>query len=250
MAVIFAWKEKYETPLECLTRTIALHPEYTGLSATYAGRLDPLAEGVLPLLFGDSVHEKETYTSQLKTYEIDVLFGVGTDTRDVLGIPFFEGGIHIPVIDKKTIEKIIPSFVGDIEQSYPLFSSKPVDGIPLHKYGRKGIVVTPPMHTVHIESILLQKITTMYREILLEEVKSATEKVLGDFRQEAIQKAWEGIVDRLPEIFQVVSLTVVCGSGTYMRELAHDIGKKLGISALAYKIVRTKVGENIQDSLN
>ena len=41
----------------------------------------------------------------------------------------------------------------------------------------------------------------------------------------------------------VLKVRVVCGSGTYMRQLAVDIGEKLGLPAMAKELRRTRVGE-------
>jgi len=52
---------------------------------TYAGRLDPLAEGLLLVLTGEECKNKEKYLGLDKEYEVDVLFGFATDTYDILG---------------------------------------------------------------------------------------------------------------------------------------------------------------------
>jgi tRNA pseudouridine55 synthase len=85
-----------ETPLACMERFRAEHPEYEGVKMTYAGRLDPIASGVLLVLTGGRVHEKESYLGLPKTYECTALLGVATDTYDVLGM-----------IDAKTLSTIV-----------------------------------------------------------------------------------------------------------------------------------------------
>ena len=57
--VLNIYKKAGETPLEAINRFRAANPEYRNVKITYAGRLDPLAEGVLILLAGDAVYEKE-----------------------------------------------------------------------------------------------------------------------------------------------------------------------------------------------
>ena len=47
------------SPLDVIKLLQEKNPEYRGVSVTYAGRLDPLAEGVLLLLAGEEVHKKE-----------------------------------------------------------------------------------------------------------------------------------------------------------------------------------------------
>lgn len=86
-SVLVLNKQVGETPLACIERFRVSHPEYQEVKMTYAGRLDPIASGLLIVLTGDKVHEKESYLGLPKTYECVALLGVATDTYDVLGIP-------------------------------------------------------------------------------------------------------------------------------------------------------------------
>ncbi|KFF03635.1 tRNA pseudouridine(55) synthase TruB [Chryseobacterium luteum] len=43
--------------------------------------------------------------------------------------------------------------------------------------------------------------------------------------------------------FPLVSFTVGCSKGTYIRSLAHDIGQELGVGAYLTQLRRTKIGE-------
>ncbi|MDE1988462.1 MAG: hypothetical protein KGJ58_03695 [Patescibacteria group bacterium] len=85
--VLNIYKKAGETPLETISRFRADNQEYQKEKITYAGRLDPLAEGVLILLVGDAVYEKEKYLKTDKEYEAEILFGFETDTYDILGLP-------------------------------------------------------------------------------------------------------------------------------------------------------------------
>ncbi len=69
------------------------------------------------------------------------------------------------------------------------------------------------------------------------------EKVKGDFRQEEIVEKWTEVL-QTSHTFAIATIEVACSSGTYMRTLAENLGKKLGVPALALKIVRTKIGNN------
>jgi len=47
-----------------------------------------------------------------------------------------------------------------------------------------------------------------------------------------------------------LKIEIMCGKGTYIRSLAHDIGKKLGYGAYLKKLTRTKIGKfNIKNSI-
>src|SRR5690349_10661953 len=73
------------TPLEMINKLQSQTPELVGKKICYAGRLDPLAHGVLLLLSGEETKQREKYLSLPKTYEFEVVFGMQTDTYDVLG---------------------------------------------------------------------------------------------------------------------------------------------------------------------
>ena len=74
------------TPLQAIRRLQSLHPELEGEKIGYAGRLDPMAEGLLLLLVSDENKKRKEYERLPKTYEFEVLLGIETDSYDVLGI--------------------------------------------------------------------------------------------------------------------------------------------------------------------
>jgi tRNA pseudouridine55 synthase len=125
-AALILYKKKGETPLECLKRFKKENPEYAKEKMTYAGRLDPLAEGLLIVLIGEECKNKEKYLGFDKEYEVDILFGFSTDTYDVLGKV-----TGVSDTEKLSIEKVtdvIQSSVGKFTQKYPAFSSKTIKG--------------------------------------------------------------------------------------------------------------------------
>jgi tRNA pseudouridine55 synthase len=89
--VLKLYKKVGETPLECLERFRKNHPKFKNQKMTYAGRLDPLAEGELLVLVGESCKNKEKYLKLDKEYLVDILFGFETDSYDLLGLPVSPG---------------------------------------------------------------------------------------------------------------------------------------------------------------
>ncbi|HUD03977.1 MAG TPA: hypothetical protein VMR73_00600, partial [Candidatus Paceibacterota bacterium] len=163
--VLNLYKEIGETPLQTIERFSAAHPEYSKEKMTYAGRLDPMAEGILIVLVGEETKKREEYTDLDKEYEFEWIFGIETDTYDLLGIvepsldSFFEP-------NEKKVKKWVTTQKGTFAQKYPPFSSKVVDGKPLFvwaKGGRfpKGFVV--PEHEVEIKKIKYQGVHTLSR---------------------------------------------------------------------------------------
>ncbi|NVN97317.1 hypothetical protein HXX01_03760 [Candidatus Nomurabacteria bacterium] len=243
--VIKIYKKTGETPLDCIDNLKKERPELGLLPMTYAGRLDPLAEGVLLLLVGEECKKKDEYLNLPKEYEVEVLFGFATDTYDVLGkIVNSQEKLETEIQIK--IQEIIPEFIGKIKQSYPPYSSRPVNGKPLFMWAREGKIdeIEIPTHNVQVNNIEILSTDEILGKNLLEDIKEKISCVKGDFRQEEILKIWEKeLKNKQEEKYPVIKFRISCGSGAYMRSIANDIGERLEIPALALKIVRTKVGE-------
>lgn len=266
MSVLALYKNEGETPLECLERERIKGKISKDEKATYAGRLDPMAEGVLLVLTGEDVHEKEKYLKLPKVYEVEVLFGVSTDTGDVLGIirdsnfSFLSNNFSSPRISQYPtapdyekseegrflgkIKEILEDCVGEFEEEYPKFSSKPLHGKPLFFLTRLGKIFDSPKHKVKINSINLKNVRVIKIKNIAEESIERIRKVKGDFRQEKIIESWQNLSQKFGEQeAQIIRIEVSCESGAYMRVLAEKIGKKLNIPALALRIKRIKIGE-------
>jgi tRNA pseudouridine55 synthase len=240
------YKKPGQTPLDCIDELKKNDKNLSHLPITYAGRLDPLAEGLLVLLIGSECHNKDEYLKLPKEYEVTILFGFATDTYDLMGKV-----VKSPeLIDKKfsqaDIVDIIPQFTGRIKQFYPPYSSRTVKGKPLYQWSREGKIdeISIPSHDVFVEKIEIIKEGEIKGDKLLSVIKKNISYVKGDFRQTEIINIWHDILkEKKEEIYQTITLRINCGSGVYVRGLAHEIGVNLGIPALALKIVRTKVGE-------
>lgn len=70
------YKHIGETPLEALERFRREQGIAADVPMTYAGRLDPMAEGLLLILLGEECKNKEKYLGLDKEYEVEVLFGI------------------------------------------------------------------------------------------------------------------------------------------------------------------------------
>lgn len=243
--VIIFDKRRGQTPLEVINELKDKYENLRFLPMTYAGRLDPLAEGVLVILLGDECLKKDEYLKLPKEYELTILFGFATDTYDILG----------RVLETKSIPEMGTSFIsgmdfanftGHFNQSYPPYSSRTVNGKPLFIYAREGRLgeIEIPSHDVFVEKIEIVKMDNISGEKLLKKIREDIGKAKGDFRQEEILKIWnEKLKEREEEMFQTITIRVVSGGGVYMRSIANDIGKNLDIPALALNIKRTKVGD-------
>jgi tRNA pseudouridine55 synthase len=254
--VLNLYKRKSETPLQTMGRFVASHPEYAGVKMTYAGRLDPMAEGVLVALSGEKNKERDQYTGMDKDYEFELAFGVETDTLDTLGLvtsqkTVGDAGMAAPTLDQ--VNETLKKYKGRIRQVYPAYSSKVVDGTPLFEYARRGVIgsVVMPSHEVSVSALEAVEVRQMAKTELWKGITEAISAVTGDFRQKHILEAWKGYFEAsAPEMIYVYKLKVSCGSGFYVRQLVSDLGKDFGCGAVTLSIVRTRVGEyKIEDSM-
>ena len=255
-----------ETPLESLENLRTKEVIGSSVPMTYAGRLDPMAEGLLLILVGDECKKKQKYLGLDKEYEIEVLLGVGSDTGDILGIvkeghskesAGFESGLEI--ISEDLIKLKISELIGKRFEKYPAFSSKPINGKPMFALAKEGGLAEMdsneiPQKEIEIYSIDFVDTKDIDRRGLVEVSTNRIKKVKGDFRQQEIMDSWSNIGDNLNKgevgtknvditKFSIIKLTVKASSGAYMRTLAQKLGESLGTKALAWRIRRTKIGE-------
>lgn len=245
-----------ETPLQCAEAWRERQfPVYKNIPLAYAGRLDPMASGKLLILIGDECKKQQEYHNLDKTYEFEVLFGIRSDTGDVLGLietcpsPRSDLGLQ-------EIRSVCSKLEGSMELSYPHFSSKTVNGKPLHTWtleGRVHEIKIPKKRTTiySLKPIGFYSLTkaALYKHVSekIETIPPVTDpqKALGnDFRRPDVRASWKAFNDSpdTAKIFTVVKFRVTVSSGTYMRTLAEVIANELGTCGLAYSIHRTKIG--------
>lgn len=236
------YKKCGETPLECINNLKKNNKELFDLPITYAGRLDPLAEGVLIALIGEECLKKDEYLNLSKEYEVIVLFGFSTDTYDLMGKVLKENSSKN--FSLKKVEKFLLEFMGKIDQFYPPYSSRTVKGKPLFQWAREDKLneIEIPSHQVQVDSIEIIEEDKITANNLLKKIKEVISLVNGDFRQDEIITLWEEILKEKKEEYKIIKLRVTCGSGVYVRSIANDIGELVGVPALAFKIIRTRVG--------
>ena len=213
---------------------------------TYAGRLDPMASGLLIILAGEETKNKEKYLSLDKEYEFEILFGFATDTYDILGKVTKKYELSITNYElEKQIKNNIKSFLGESLQKYPIYSSKTINGKPLFAYARAGEEVEMPEKKIFIKKLKLEKIIEKNNKKLFKNIEKRIKKVKGDFRQNEILKIWKEELSFQERQFYIANLKVRCSSGTYVRVIANTLGEKIGIGGLAFSIKRTKIGKYV-----
>jgi tRNA pseudouridine55 synthase len=181
----------------------------------HTGTLDPFATGVLVVLVGRATRLAQFLSGAEKEYEAAIRLGYATDTGDVTGtrLPSFttETQRHTE-IHREAIEGALASLRGEIEQTPPMYSAKKVGGRKLYELARRG------------EEIERQPVRVTISELTAIEHDGA-------------------LLNENDDGTRNLRVRVVCSAGTYIRTLAEDFGKQLGVGAHVAELRRTRAGE-------
>ena len=231
------YKNKGETPLQCVERLFD-----TSLNVyTYAGRLDPMACGLVLVLEGSECKSAKTFHSLPKEYTYSFVLGVSTDSYDMLGC-VTKTSFKTPPTEKE-VRGTINSMVGTFSLPYPAYSSKTVNGTPLFMYARSGRLseIDIPVRDMVVNEHTVVDITKVSINELRESAVSLINLVNGDFRQEECRNSWNKIENNVSVI--EVTVTVSVESGTYIRSIVHQLGQILSYPTVTTKLERTKIGD-------
>ncbi|MDO4905190.1 MAG: tRNA pseudouridine(55) synthase TruB [Lautropia sp.] len=120
--------------------------------AGHGGTLDPMASGVLPLMFGEGCKLAGAALTHDKAYEAEVRFGVRTSTDDVEGEVIARSDIR-PSAD--ALQAALPAFLGWIMQAPPVYSALKVGGKAMYRLAREGRPVDAVPRRVRVDAIEL-----------------------------------------------------------------------------------------------
>ncbi len=170
----------------------------------HTGTLDPLAEGVLPILIGKGTLCSKYLINHDKKYVVNLALGQKTETADLEGKIIEEKNIPDKSLTQSKIEKVLKSFIGKQQQMPPIYSAIKVNGKKLYEYARKGQNVEIKPREIEIYDIKLMNIDAQKKQIQFE---------------------------------------VFCGKGTYIRSLCEDIAEKLETVGYMESLKRIQVGD-------
>ena len=185
-----------------------LHERRTG----HTGTLDPFATGVLVILVGKATRLAQFLSQVDKEYEAIIRLGYSTDTGDRTGTSIPGPQWQPREWTEQEIEAALNTLRGEIDQVPPMYSAKKVQGKKLYELARRGeSVERKPVH------VCIHKF-------------------------EAVKPEGQLIKDNLDGTFDFHAL-VSCSSGTYVRTLAEDFGKRLYVGAHLAELRRIRVGD-------
>ncbi|GIK83602.1 MAG: hypothetical protein BroJett025_02240 [Patescibacteria group bacterium] len=216
--------------------------------ATHTGTLDPMAEGIVVVLTGDDRFKKGEFKDAKKTYTFEILFGVSTDSLDLLGITkdLTKQPLNEVEIGEK-LKTLLQNFLGAQIQIQPNFSAQRVKGKSGFDLAKKGETFEQKKNRVTIFSIDCKKVDSVDITVLQNNIFDRIQLVSGDFRQQKITEQWGETFRTLKKknISQLpfITLHIEVSTRTYVRAFVRDLSKVLDIPATTYSITRTKNGQ-------
>lgn len=185
----------------------------------HTGTLDPFATGVLVVLVGRATRLAQYLSGAEKEYEAAIRLGYATDTGDITGARVeqdkseFHAKAQSPQsIREEDIETALASLRGEIEQTPPMYSAKKIAGRKLYELARRG------------EEVERKPIRVTVKEF----------EALAHDGDPLLTENDDGSCD--------LRVRVVCSAGTYIRTLAEDFGRRLGVGAHVASLRRTRAG--------
>ncbi len=120
----------------------------------HGGTLDPFASGLLTVALGSATRLLEYLLGSDKTYRATMRLGQQTDTQDLTGEVIAESRPEEGTLAR--LDEVLSRFVGEIEQTPPMYSALKKDGVPLYKLARRGEEVGRRPRRVRIHALLLE----------------------------------------------------------------------------------------------
>ncbi len=170
----------------------------------HAGTLDPLATGLLLIGVEAGTKKLKDLIGLPKTYETEILLGKSTTTGDMEGEVVLSKKVES--LKSEEVENVLKEMTGILELPVPIYSAIKKDGKPLYKYARKGEKVDIPIKKMEIRAIKLLNVLCKEGECVL-------------------------------------SVRMDVGSGTYVRSVAEEVGRRLGYPATVKELRRTVIGK-------
>ncbi len=122
----------------------------------HAGTLDPLATGLLLICTGKKTKEIDTFQVQEKEYTGTIYLGATTPCFDLE--QEVDQRFDISHITEEQIQKVKAQFLGEIEQTPPIYSAVKIDGKRAYEYARNDEEVKIKAKRINIYEFSLMRI--------------------------------------------------------------------------------------------
>ncbi|EKD51838.1 MAG: tRNA pseudouridine synthase B [uncultured bacterium] len=179
---LFLHKPKGMTSQACLT---IFKKKHKIKKIGHHGTLDPFAEGLLLVGVNEATKYFCYIDDEKKTYQATIVFGKQTDSLDVTGREVASG--EVPYLSREQIVLAMATFLGESQQTPPMFSAIKVNGKKLYELARQGVAIPRQARRIFVfeldvlfwESPVLKIVTTVSRGTYIRVLASDLAKVLG-----------------------------------------------------------------------
>lgn len=189
----------------------------------HAGTLDPLASGLMILGVGPGTKKLTQLIKLDKDYIAEVLIGESRTTGDMEGE--IVDAVETIALDPAQILVAVSGLVGTVTLPVSAYSAIKIDGVPMYKRARAAEKVGGIVTDVPVRDMVVHSARVVNIEVVFSDTTMTT-------------------INRI-----LVKVNFSVGSGTYIRSLAEELGKRLGYPATLANLRRTRVGEfSIEDA--
>jgi len=219
----------------------------------HTGALDPFATGLMIILVGKNTKLANNFLLMDKEYEFDLLLGVTTGTLDPEGKT--ESITNVSKLSEEKISKYINKFKGISYQEVPIYSSVKVNGIRLRELAHSATRIKKEDSEVNfkidsksrifkklkrqgkLDRKNIIKVKIPERKVNIKQIEVLEAKVIKSNKIEFLRD------EKKTYKLMIIKLRAKVSKGTYIRQLAKDIGEEIGnIPAMLYTLKRTRVG--------
>lgn len=151
--------------------------------AGHAGTLDPLASGLLIVLFGEATKFAGPFLDSDKEYLATLKLGEKTATGDAEGEVLETRPV---AVSETQVEAVLARFRGSIEQLPPMHSALKQAGVPLYKFARRGETVARARRRVEIVELELVRFSSPLLELRIRCSKGTYVRTLAEDIGEAL----------------------------------------------------------------
>ena len=120
---------------------------FNAQKAGHGGTLDPLADGILPIAFGEATKTAQWAMDCDKEYVFTIEWGTSTATQDKEGDVIATSEVRP---SREALEDALPDFMGDIQQVPPKYSAIKIDGERAYDLARDGEAFEIPSREVTV----------------------------------------------------------------------------------------------------
>jgi tRNA pseudouridine55 synthase len=181
----------------------------------HAGTLDPFATGLMIIGVGKGTKKLTEFIKLSKEYVAEIRLGERRTTGDLEGVVLEQCDVESVV--KEDVLEHLHAMCGSLTLPVSAYSAIKIDGVPMYKRARKaeekgGVITDVPWRVMEVYEALLLGVAC------------------ADGRC-------------------VLTVRFYVGSGTYIRSLAEELGRRLGYPATLQNLRRTKIGNfKIEDA--